>query len=241
MAIEMWIFLGAAAAFAAWRLYGALKTPPRFLRLAYMCADGAVWIVCLVTAVVAISGVLSPDDSVVGSPIGFGGDGVHVTAARGVFAGDGTSPGDRARNEELFGSGARVPEGDQVEILVRKPSSAFTVAAVATALLSVALLVVGLVRVRRILRRALEGRPFDLLNAHDLRALGVLILIGAFVLPVAQYGVAVWAISEAGGEGGRIGTSLGFVVPALIGLLVLALGEVWRYGVALQRDAEATV
>lgn len=106
----------------------------------------------------------------------------------------------------------------------------------------------GLLAIERILGRARRGEPFSPRNVRDLRWLAFAVSGAVYIALAVDDTVARWILDD-----NQVYLMLGeyeqavgdrFTIPfapLAAGALVLALAEVWRYGIALQRDAEATI
>ncbi|MDO9353837.1 MAG: DUF2975 domain-containing protein [Solirubrobacteraceae bacterium] len=100
-------------------------------------------------------------------------------------------------------------------------------------------LFVGLLALERLLRRAARADAFSAANVRDLRWLAGVIGIGTFVAAMVDFLVAFTILD---GRFDGLSPYVTFpLAPMGIALLLLALAEVWRRGIALQADVEATV
>ncbi|MFN8108680.1 MAG: DUF2975 domain-containing protein [Thermoleophilia bacterium] len=96
--------------------------------------------------------------------------------------------------------------------------------------------------IRRLVRRAAAGEPFDVAGVVDLRWLAAIVGLGGGVLaPVVRWATTEALVSNLHTVGGFApGVTLEFL-PLLMGALLLALAEVWRHGVALRETTEGLV
>ena len=101
-------------------------------------------------------------------------------------------------------------------------------------------LLYGLHLLRSFLRDVLAADVFTAANARRLTALGWLLLIAGVVLPVLKFLYTAFVVRRTGLTGVplAVGVDTFVVIP---GILVLVVAAAWRYGVELQRDHELTV
>jgi hypothetical protein len=95
---------------------------------------------------------------------------------------------------------------------------------------------------RRIFHRVREGAPFDAHNAVRLRSLGLLLLALAVMEGVAEFITA--AVVRSGLTTGtiRVSTGLHFNAPViLVGLVMVALAEIFRRGAELEIEQSLVV
>lgn len=107
---------------------------------------------------------------------------------------------------------------------------------------AMALTLVFLHHLRRIFQRVRGGAPFDATNALRLRWLGVLVLALAVLRGVAE-SVTAFAV-RSGVTSERVEVPLGLSIDALvilIGLVLLALAEIFRRGAELEEEQTLTV
>lgn len=107
---------------------------------------------------------------------------------------------------------------------------------------SVAPALVVVVLLRRIAATVVAGEPFDPANVERIRAIGVFVMVFEFVRGAAMLGVetAMMATSKVPGFSLRSLGEWNFSV-FVLGVVILALAEVFRYGMQLQADADLTV
>lgn len=88
---------------------------------------------------------------------------------------------------------------------------------------------------------ARRGDPFTRANTARLRAIAALVMVGGTAVSFLSSVVSMWLVAES--PAGRIVTPSVSItlLPLLVGLLVLALAEVWNRGVALREDTEGLV
>jgi hypothetical protein len=97
-------------------------------------------------------------------------------------------------------------------------------------------------QLRRILRSAAEGAPFEPQNSQRLRRLGVLLLAIVVVSGVADAVTAASARSAMAGSGLTVPAGLHLNGGlALLALVLLSLGRVFRRGAALEHEQSLTV
>lgn len=107
---------------------------------------------------------------------------------------------------------------------------------------------IGLFAIERILRRVTAGEPFDERNVWWLQLMAITVALGGLALPSVVLSFTNSLISEHGDVTGLANlyepmsadTGWRWVASAMT-LLILVLAEVWRYGIRLQRESEATV
>lgn len=100
-------------------------------------------------------------------------------------------------------------------------------------------LVGGLIAIERLLRRAAAADAFSTVSVSELRWLAVVIGAGSYVASLVDFGAAE-AVAGGRFDGLQARLELG-LGPLAIGLLLLALAEVWRHGLDLREDVEATI
>lgn len=95
---------------------------------------------------------------------------------------------------------------------------------------------------RRIAATVVAGEPFDHANIDRIRAIGLFVMAFEFARGAALFGIetAVMFSSKVPGFGLR--SEGGWNVSVfLLGVVILALAEVFRYGMQLQSDVDLTV
>jgi hypothetical protein len=103
-------------------------------------------------------------------------------------------------------------------------------------LLAVVMVLVVVLALRSVVKNALDGRPFDL------RLIGIILLIGGCVWPVAQYLLARAVLAAAAVAGVPLAPASRFSTdPLLIGLLLLVLAAVFSHGADLEEEGSLTV
>ncbi len=141
--------------------------------------------------------------------------------------------------------GAQV-EVAQIQAVASVPMSSapvgfFGVAWVALAVFA-ALLLLFLHHLRRLFQRVRAGAPFDPANAARLRWLGILLIGAALWKGVTDAGLSLAISRMLEGGGDRLGTGLNLNLPViLVGLVLIALAEVFRRGAALEEEQALVV
>ena len=144
-------------------------------------------------------------------------------------------------NLMVFGQGMAltVPAGPVEPALVRKLLvMIFVVVATETPFI-----LVGIYEVKKILENAARRTPFIIENADRVRVIG-LAIIGAAVLAMVRGPLlAAYVMSGTQVAGFRVDAAVdfGLIGTVGIGLVVLLLAEVFRYGIALQEEHDLTV
>jgi len=120
------------------------------------------------------------------------------------------------------------------------------VVGVAIALALFVCLVVPALVVLRLLRALVktvaEGRPFQARSATLIRVIGLLVIGSEILRGLAMYLLESRVASDVVATGVTLGSNLDFNIPViLLGLVIIALAEVFRHGIGLQTDVELTV
>lgn len=106
----------------------------------------------------------------------------------------------------------------------------------------VASIFVGLEALARMLVQARRGVPFSAAGTRSLRVLAAAFVVGGAVLPAISDAVTTRLVERYLGEGAVVvGDSGGWLWPTFVALMLLALAEIWRFGIRLQDDAEGVV
>lgn len=107
---------------------------------------------------------------------------------------------------------------------------------------SLAPALVVVVLLRRIAMTVVAGEPFDPANTERIRAIGLFVMAFEFVRGAATLGIetAMMATSKVPGFALRSLGEWDFSV-FVLGVVILALAEVFRYGMQLQADVDLTV
>lgn len=96
----------------------------------------------------------------------------------------------------------------------------------------------------RIVQAARAGDPFTIRAASQLRIIGLLLLVGPYLLAVAIYGLRVWMLS-ASTVSGKVDVVSPWAAmllwPLGVGVGLLALTAVWRVGVGIGNDVDGLV
>ena len=119
--------------------------------------------------------------------------------------------------------------------------------AVVLGLLGFAFFMLGFVtavvyQLRKIFANLKAGQPFIPENARRIRAIGLLVILACLVQSFLGFGLGTILAKNLAIEGVTIRPQLNFGLDGfLIGLAILVLAEVFRYGAALQEDRDLTV
>jgi hypothetical protein len=168
----------------------------------------------------------------------------------------------RGGNSPLWGSDLRVPvklSPDEIrslphglelsawphaDLVVHKPSAKQMLLRDLQDLVPLALFIAGLWLVRGLLRAVLAGDPFGAGNVRRLRAIGLILVLGAPLVALVDYGLRQALFDDvASAVSATIGTP-GFSFPGtafVAGIAAYILAEIFAYGQALREDVEATV
>jgi len=99
-----------------------------------------------------------------------------------------------------------------------------------------------LVLLRNTLKTLSAGTPFVDANVDRIRAIGILIPVFGFLIQGLHWATSLVAMDTVAAEGLHIEASLTLNLTYLfIGLVIVALAEVFRYGSHLQTDADLTI
>ncbi|MEH3053263.1 MAG: DUF2975 domain-containing protein [Patulibacter minatonensis] len=233
------VLVGLACAFVL-----TVRRPPRALRLAEVLTRLAFFGL-LVGTVLAIGLVLSGSRSsrYSSGAVSFGRDRVIVsgTTRSGYQSSEPTDPHSKATMRRELGPGATMSSGDrEFSLELEHPSGRVKVLAVLEAVWHLATLLLGLWALGAVLRAGLDGEPFGARAVRALRALALALVLAGPVAKVVAHLTTAAIVRDAGGTGEGItwGVSL---MPLFGAVVVLAVAEVWRYGIGLQRESEATV
>ena len=107
---------------------------------------------------------------------------------------------------------------------------------------SAALVLLFLHHLRRLFQRVRQGAPFDAGNAARLRWLGILLVVAAVWKGATDIwmSLAISRMLEGGGD--RLGTGADLNLPViLVGLVLIALAEIFRRGAALEEEQALVV
>ena len=94
---------------------------------------------------------------------------------------------------------------------------------------------------RSVLHDIMQGDPFSPKNTQRIRRIGYFILLLGFARPAIEYIAAKKILDELVIEPSLNVPSLFNVEFIFVSLLILLLGQVWSYGLELQRDQELTI
>lgn len=163
-----------------------------------------------------------------------------VGTVSGSFAnGSGQTDSDRATLREFYGTAAELDGETRVVLNEHRPDAlGVGLAAVVLALAHGACLLF-LLWLDRLFAKVLAGDPFDPSVVRALRGMAGTVAIGAIGYGIGTAVLSKHLVSLRGGEA-SFELSLHLSV-AIWAVFLLALAEVWRYGIDLQRDVEATV
>ena len=144
---------------------------------------------------------------------------------------------------ELSRPGVDVAWEDSVVWTITDPTTGQRLAALLPALLTSVLLLTGCVLAWRLVRSALAREPFGPSAVRRMRALAVLVLGYAIVLPPVRTlaGMAVlWSVDDTGSLAWLISPA-SLIVPLVVGLLVLMVAECFAVGQRLSADVVGLV
>ncbi|MGE5551284.1 MAG: DUF2975 domain-containing protein [Bacteroidota bacterium] len=97
-------------------------------------------------------------------------------------------------------------------------------------------------QMRRIFATLKRGTPFTMENARRIRIIGLVIIGGSLLQSLATSGVGYLMMQNIIIEGVELHAKLGAGASSiLIGLVILILAEIFRYGASLQEDQDLTV
>jgi hypothetical protein len=99
-----------------------------------------------------------------------------------------------------------------------------------------------LYQLRRLLANVSAGHPFSDDSAVRIRRIGLLIIAAALVSAAVTYGIGCYFARHISIPGLPLSPSFSFPCETvLLGLIILVLSEVFRYGARLQEDHDLTV
>lgn len=238
----VWVVGGLLALVFAFGLVTVVRDSRRFLRLADAVTTTLLVLLVAGLCFTAARFVAGVDGPGIGSSSLFVESGrIEVEVETGTNFGAYDATDEREWLTSRFGDGAVFIGSPGVRVEADAP----TMEAVALSSLALALrfgaMLVGLFFLRGLVRRAADGQPFHVANGRALRVIAWATLAGWFGISIVEHAAARAVIDAAGGTGSastRLDLHLGTL---MLGLVFAALAEVWRYGIALQREAEATV
>ncbi len=118
----------------------------------------------------------------------------------------------------------------------------FVVLGWVTLAISAAFLLLFLHQLRRLFQRVRQGAPFDPDNAARLRWLGILLLVLALWQTVTDVWMSLAISRMLEGPGNQLGTGVSLNLPViLVGLVLIALAEIFRRGAALEEEQSLVV
>ncbi|HET6154039.1 MAG TPA: DUF2975 domain-containing protein [Marmoricola sp.] len=132
------------------------------------------------------------------------------------------------------------------EVCNTKPSAWITTAASVSTLARLLFVIVALIGLQRVLRRARRDGPFTTSAATGVSRLGVLILLGSLVTElVRQVGAREVVLSVTVHDRPDVGSIFGsFDLPfteIVVGLGLISMGRILSRAVLLQQDQDATI
>lgn len=218
-------------------IVGLFRDSQRWLSLSQGIVTGALALAGVVVLLSFGQFVVDRDQWNVGGPLSITSRGLDAWATVGVGFGD---PEREAWMNDTFGDRVIGQASDTtVRVSERQPTAAQWAGAVVAVLGRFAAIVAVLWFLRAVLTRSLEGRVFDEVNVRALRRMA-----GAFVVagPITAWlqDTVLRSLFDIPSNVAPIDGTV-TLWPVLVAVLLLALAEVWRYGIALQREAEATV
>lgn len=147
---------------------------------------------------------------------------------------------DPQKLQQAVGGGTRVDQVVVRRTIPAVPEAVWLLFALGSAMF--VSLFVGLEALARMLGRARRGVPFSRTGVGSLRVLAGVFVVTGVVLPAISDAVTRRLVEKYLGEGARVvGDSGGWLWPTFIALTLLALSEIWRFGIRLQEDAEGVV
>lgn len=238
------LVVGVAFALALlWATLSLLREPRRFLRLATGLTTVALGLTLATVVWVAIAFATGDGSVSVGGPIKVGVDGsIDVDLDSRISM---SSSDDRvARSEQQwllhgYGRGSQFAQSTHVEFGVAHPSGRTRLLAWLNVVINLAPYMAMLWLLRGVFARSARGAPFAAANVKALRWIAGLLVIDWLRVALLEPATAFSAIRDNGGHASFPWVFHGSTL--LEALLVLALAEVWRYGIELQREAEVTI
>jgi hypothetical protein len=116
---------------------------------------------------------------------------------------------------------------------------------VRAAMLALLLIVPSLVSLRllhRLVGTVADGRPFQASSVNMIRTIGGLVIVSEVLWASSTYLLERSVAAEVVASGVMLGSNLTLNVPiVLLGLVIIAIAEVFRYGIVLQSDVDLTV
>jgi len=105
-----------------------------------------------------------------------------------------------------------------------------------------ALVALALVNLREVFKTLVGESPFVRDNAARIRRIGFLIIIGEVAHGLFVFATSRWLVGNFTSTGLTLGSKLEFqLVPFLAGLVLIAIGEVFRLGAAMKEEQDLTV
>ena len=148
---------------------------------------------------------------------------------------------DLAIENEVLGTG-HIGEASGRATFLADPSSGSALLYLLGSVLSLAPAFVLVIVLRRIARSIVAGEPFTDANIDRIRAIGLLVMTLEFLRGAVQLGLEtmVMATSEMPGYA-LVAWGEWNAGVVILGAVILALAEVFRYGMQLQADVDLTV
>ena len=123
-----------------------------------------------------------------------------------------------------------------------KTTAMFRVLTATKILLYAAASIALLILLRGVLVTVAKDEPFARHNTNRIRAIGILIPVFAFAVQALNWTTSLIAMDSVNAQGLHIEANLSPNLTYLfIGLVVVALAEIFQYGTSLQTDADLTI
>ena len=123
-----------------------------------------------------------------------------------------------------------------------KTTAMFRVLTATRILLYAAASIALLILLRGVLVTVAKDEPFARHNTNRIRAIGILIPVFAFAVQALNWTTSLIAMDSVNAQGLHIEANLSPNLTYLfIGLVVVALAEIFQYGTSLQTDADLTI
>ena len=123
-----------------------------------------------------------------------------------------------------------------------KTTAMFRVLTATKILLYAAASIALLILLRGVLVTVAKDEPFARHNTNRIRAIGILIPVFAFAVQALNWTTSLIAMDSVDAQGLHIEANLSPNLTYLfIGLVVVALAEIFQYGTSLQTDADLTI
>lgn len=124
------------------------------------------------------------------------------------------------------------------DVVLKLPSMLYGLAVV-----EAPVILIGTYQLKKILENVAKKTPFIIENANRMRIVGLAIIGGAALTMVREFALGIYLMDRVHVPGFAVGTrpDLGQIGMIVVGLIVLLLAEVFRYGIALQEEHDLTV